>query len=254
MQTIWGLTIVDLAAFVLFLIAWIGYVPFLRWRHSRFGKVAAVMVEHRRAWMYSVLGREMRTADTAIMGHIMSTAGFFASTTVAVIAALLGTLINIARGTPVTPGEWYMIAPRDPLEVKLTVILVVALYAFFSFTWSIRQANFGAVMIGAAPNPPVAPEIRARLAKDMGNIITQVAAAYDGGMRSYYFAFAVVTWIASPILFVLATIAVVALLLYRQSTARTALSLQEIAAARDAVKNTTKAGERAEKRRSRAAT
>jgi uncharacterized membrane protein len=233
MQTLWGLTAVDLVAVLFFLVAWVGYSPFLRWQAGRFGKVAAVMVKHRRAWMYSILGREMRVADTAIMGHIMSTAGFFASTTVVVIGALLGTLINFARGTPMPPGEWYMIAPRDPLEVKLALILVVALYAFFSFTWSIRQANFGAVMIGAAPNPPVASPARERLAEQMGDIITQVATAYDSGMRSYYFAFAAVTWIVNPIVFVISTVAVVALLLYRQSAARTSLSLQEIAAARD---------------------
>ena len=236
MRTVWGLTFVDLAGLMFFLAAWIGYSPFLRWQQARFGKVAAVMIEHRRAWMYSILSREMRVADTAIMGHIMSTASFFASTTVVVIAALLSTLINMARAAPAMPGEWYLMAPRDPFEVKLTLILIIALYAFFSFTWSIRQANFGAVMIGAAPNPPVAPELRERLAKQMADIITQVAAAYDGGMRSYYFAFAAVTWIASPVLFVVVTLGVFVLLLYRQSTARTALVLQEIAAIRDAIK------------------
>ncbi len=232
MGAFWGLSAIDVIAFVYFMVAWIGYAPLLRWKGGRLRILATVMVQHRRAWMYSVLGREMRIADAAIMGHIMSTAGFFASTTVVVIGALLGALINFERSIPASSQQWYMIAPRDPFEIKLALILVVAVYAFLSFTWSIRQANFGAVMIGAAPPPPVAPELRARLAASMGNIVTQVAASYDSGMRAYYFALGAITWIAGPILFLLATTGVVTLLLRRQAQSGTALALQEIAAAR----------------------
>ena len=66
----------------------------------------------------------------------------------------------------------------------------------------------------------------------MGNIITQVAAAYDQGMRAYYFAIGAVTWIVHPLLFMLATVAVVAVLLRRQGASATASALQEIADAR----------------------
>ena len=93
-------------------------------------------------------------------------------------------------------------------------------------------------MMGAAP--PAASlevELRQRLAVSMGSIITGVAASYDSGMRAYYFALGGITWIISPILFILVTTGVVALLLYRQTNSRTALALKEIAAARsDALK------------------
>ena len=232
MRTFWGLSALDLIALAYFFVLWLGYAPFLRWQGSRFGAVSGAMVQHRRAWMYAVIGREMRVSDTAIMGHIMSTAGFFASTTVIVIGALLGTLINLERAVAQAAQDWFMIAPRDPLEIKLALILVVTVYAFLNFTWSIRQANFAAVMIGAAPSPPVAQKIRERLAASMGDIITQVAASYDNGVRSYYFALGAVTWIASPILFLLASTGMVVLLLRRQSTSGTARALEELALAR----------------------
>jgi uncharacterized membrane protein len=66
----------------------------------------------------------------------------------------------------------------------------------------------------------------------MGDIITELAASYDSGMRAYYFALAAVTWIASPFLLLLATTMVVALLVRRQGHSGTASALREIAAAR----------------------
>jgi uncharacterized membrane protein len=235
----WGLSKLDLAALAFFIFVWLGYGPLVRQFGGRFRKAARAMIEHRRAWMYSIMGREMRVADTAAIGHIMSTTGLLASTTVIVIGALLGTLINMERSLPPVPsGAWLGLSPRDPLEVKLALVLAVAVYAFFTFTWSIRQANFASVLIGALPLPPVEEAQRAKIAAEMGNIITEVASAHDQGMRAYYFALASVTWVAGPILFIIATTAVVALLLRRQSLSKTALALKEVSLLRE---NKTKA-------------
>jgi uncharacterized membrane protein len=183
--------------------------------------------------MYSLLGREMKVHDTQILGHIMSTAAFFASTSVIVMGALLGALINLDR-SKLPPGATILdyTAPRNPLELKLVLIMAVAVYAFLSFTWCIRQANYAAVMVGAAPGPPLDSDIRNRLSIHMGDIITQVASAYDNGLRSYYFAIGAVLWIVHPSLFIAATGCIVLLLLRRQSTSRTASALRDLADAR----------------------
>lgn len=232
-MTIWGLTVLDLVALTFFLVAWLGYAPFLRWRGRRVQAAATTMLDHRRAWMDALLGRDMKIADTAIVGHIMSTASFFASTTVIVIGALVGVLVNLGRGAPAAPTTWLSIAQPSPLEVKVFLIVVVAVYAFQCFTWAIRQANFAAVMMGAAPPASsMNADLRNRLATSMGNIITGVAESYDNGLRAYFFALGTVTWIVSPVVFLLATIGVVGLLLHRQTRSRTALALMEIAVAR----------------------
>jgi uncharacterized membrane protein len=229
----WGLSALDLGALAYFMIAWLGYAPFMRWRENRRFGVGAAMVDHRREWMDALLGRDERDADTAIVGHIMSTASFFASTTVIVIAGLLGVLLNLASNAQGAVETWLAIPMPSALQIKIGLIIVIAYYAFQSFTWSIRQANFAAVMMGAAPSAEsLNIELRQRLAASMGSIITGVAASYDSGMRAYYFALGGITWIFSPILFILVTTGVVALLLYRQTNSRTALALNEIAAAR----------------------
>jgi uncharacterized membrane protein len=234
---IWGVTAIDLIALVCFATAWIGFAPILRWIGKNHKLVAMAMIEHRRAWMHSLLGREMKVHDTQIMGHIMSTAAFFASTSVIVIGALLGVLIKGDYDIRPTVSSWIMIAPRDPLDIKLVLILIIAVHAFLSFTWCIRQANFAAVMIGAAPPPPLDPQLRERLSVSMGDIITHVARSYDAGMRSFYFAICAVTWIVSPVLLLLGTAAVVLLLLHRQTRSATATALQDIAATRERARN-----------------
>jgi uncharacterized membrane protein len=172
----------------------------------------------------------------------MSTASFFASTTVIIIAALLGVLINVDNKAQGAAVAWLAIPMPSAFEIKIGLIIVIAYYAFQSFTWAIRQANFAAVLMGAAPlAASLDVELRRRLAVSMGNIITGVATSYDSGMRAYYFALGAITWIISPVLFMLVTTGVVALLLYRQTNSRTALALNDIAAARtEALKRNSK--------------
>lgn len=233
-----GFTVIDLVAFALFIVCWLGYAPFLRWRARRVQVLASDMIDHRTAWMDGLVGRDMKVADTAIVGHIMSTAAFFASTTVIVIGALLGVLVNLGKHTPASAGAWFSIDQPSPLELKVVLIIVVAVFAFQSFTWAIRQANFAAVMMGASPQASsIDSAVRQQLAKSMGSIITGVAESYDNGMRSYYFAFAAVTWVVGPPLMIVTTIGVVALLLHRQTRSRTAIALRDIAAIRKAAKD-----------------
>ncbi len=147
-----GLTELDWIALVYFLVMWTGYAPFVQWRGRRVQMLNSAMIDHRRAWMEAQLGRDVKVADTVIVGHIMSTAGFFASTTVIVIAALIGVLFNLGLVTRLGTDSVWPAAGPTPIEIKLILILIVAVYAFQSFTWSIRQANFAAVLMGAAPH------------------------------------------------------------------------------------------------------
>jgi uncharacterized membrane protein len=66
----------------------------------------------------------------------------------------------------------------------------------------------------------------------MATIITSVGDSYDNGIRSYYFALAAVTWVVSPVLMILATVGVVALMLHRLTHSRTAVALDDIARVR----------------------
>jgi uncharacterized membrane protein len=56
----------------------------------------------------------------------------------------------------------------------------------------------------------------------MATLLTLAVTSFNGGLRAYYFALAALTWLAGPLFFIAATIAVVLVLLRRQFLSRTA--------------------------------
>ena len=95
------------------------------------------------------------------------------------------------------------------------LLIVIFVYAFFKFTWSIRQFNFCTILAGAGPQRADDSERH----EDFVNMITSVASLsaenHNQGLRAYYFALAALTWFLHPWLFVL-TSALVAYILYQR--------------------------------------
>jgi uncharacterized membrane protein len=52
-----GLTALDMVALIFFLISWLGFGPFHKWRGRRSANVGSAMIDHRTAWMDALLGR-----------------------------------------------------------------------------------------------------------------------------------------------------------------------------------------------------
>jgi uncharacterized membrane protein len=108
-------------------------------------------------------------------------------------------------------------------DLKLVLLLVIFVYAFFRFTWSMRQYTFGALLIAAAPEAKQlealgAPgeEQRQAFAKKAGGVVGMAAETFNDGLRAYYLSFAAVGWFFSPLIFVLATAGVIYILFQRE--------------------------------------
>ena len=100
----------------------------------------------------------------------------------------------------------------------MVVLLALFVYAFFKFTWSMRLYNFVAVMIGSAPMPEdskVSPAAREALVLHSSKICNQAGDAFNLGLRSYYYALAVIAWFIHPTA-LLVTSTLVVLVLYRR--------------------------------------
>jgi uncharacterized membrane protein len=228
-----GLSTADLAAFGWFVVAWLGYRPLMSFAGRRRTTINDTMAGVRRVWMEAMLQRENRMPDAVLIGHVMRTASFFASATVVVIAALLGTFGSIDRVRTVVEE----LAPtaagaRSAIELKVGLVLLIIVYGFMAFTWAIRQFNYAVALIGAAPPAPVEAALAQALAADLAELLDLAVQAFNSGIRAYYFALAALTWIVSPLLFMLATAAVAVLLFWRQMGSRTAGVLQRVAAPR----------------------
>jgi uncharacterized membrane protein len=223
-----GFAAIDWLGLLWFLAAWIGYEPATRRLGRNRHLINSAMVGVRRAWMEAMLARENRMPDAALIGHVMRSASFFASTTVLVIAALFGALGNIDRIEAAILTLTGTAPIRPALDLKLALILVIVVRGFLTLTWAIRQFNYLAALIGAAPPAPVDPALGRELAADLGEMLSLAAAAFNGGIRAYYFALAGLTWLVSPVLFMLSTTAVILLLLRRQTGSRVAHAIRRI--------------------------
>jgi uncharacterized membrane protein len=147
------------------------------------------------------------------VGNLMQNVSFYANTTIYVIAgllALLGTmdkLIDAASDLPFARA-----VSREVWEVKLLLLLMVFVVAYFKFTWSLRQFNMLSILIGAAPPPGEGTEEDAqRFAK----VNSLAGDEFNRGIRAYYFGLAAVFWFVQPWLFVAVTTLIV-LVLYRR--------------------------------------
>jgi uncharacterized membrane protein len=218
----------DALAVLIFVIAWLGYAPFVRSLARRKKATSGAMITLRQRWIGSMLDRDVRVADASLIGHVMSSVSFFASITVVVIAGLLGLIGNFERAAQSAETDLSWFSSRPPIEIKIVLVLIVMVYAFQAFAWAIRQLAYSLVLIGAAPPKPVEPSVRQQYSEDVAAVITQGAEGYDNGIRAYHFALAAVSWIVGPAVLIVSTCIVVLLLWRRQTGSRTARALQDM--------------------------
>jgi uncharacterized membrane protein len=108
-------------------------------------------------------------------------------------------------------------------DLKIILLLVIFIYAFFRFTWSMRQYTFGALLVASAPEAAQLLALgaegeakRQAFAERAGRVVGMAAETFNDGLRAYYFAFAVVGWFFSPLFFALATAGVIWILYQRE--------------------------------------
>ena len=214
----------DWAALAAFFAAWSGYAWFARDRAQTKPSILASTNRIRREWMLQTTYREVRVLDGIVVQSLSTSPSFFASTTILIIGGLLAVLSasdkasDLVREIPFAARTSVLI-----FDLKLVLLLVVFVYAFFRFTWSMRQYTFGALLIGSAPEAkqleamgPAGEEQRQAFAKKAGRVVGMAAETFNDGLRAYYLSFAAIGWFFSPLIFVLATAGVIYILYQRE--------------------------------------
>lgn len=215
------LSIADWLALAWFVAVWMAYA----WYSRRAGRssgttLLAVTNGWRRRWMMEATARDPRVLDGIIIQSLSSSPSFFASATLLIIGgllALLGTTDKAADFVREIP-----FAARTSMlvfELKLLVLMAVFIFAFFRFTWSIRQYTFVALVVGAMPPPgefASGAAGREAFAERAGALVGMAAETFNDGIRSYYFSFAALAWFFSPLAFAIAAAVVVCVLYTRE--------------------------------------
>ena len=142
---------IDWLGMAFFFATWAGYAVFARRRARTRPSFLGSSNRVRRQWMVQTTYREVRVLDGVVVQQLSSTASFFASTTILIIGALVAVLgateqaSDLVREIPFAARTSLLV-----FDFKVAVLGAIFIYAFFRFTWSIRQYSMGALLVAAA--------------------------------------------------------------------------------------------------------
>lgn len=226
----------DLAALVLFLVAWMAYEPILRVLARGRHVINADMSWIRGAWMRQMLGRpNLRLLDSQLVGHALNSASFFASSNLILIAGAAGVLFG-GEGAYRRIEDVPLMAEAPPMlfGLKMAVLAVALARGLLSFIWAIRQLNYCVAVIGAAPRQ-AAPAVLEAYGDAARRVLNPALSAFNAGVRSYYFALAAAAWLFGPWALTAATLGAVCLLGWRQAYSPAARGVREVRAILEAL-------------------
>ena len=218
----------DLVVVTLFLLAWRVYPLVTAMLGGRYGAINVDMAQIRSYWMRVMMRRpDTRLLDANLIGHTLSTASFFASTNLILIAGVGGALFGGERAyRSIEDLPMLAHAPHLFFAAKLGLILACLALGLMDFIWAIRQLNYSLALTGAAPHE--GDHLRlTRYADAAGRIFEGALGSFNSGVRAYYFAMAAATWLIGPVAFGLATFGVMFLLIWRQVGSSAARGIRE---------------------------
>lgn len=231
-----GLPLLDVVALVFMLTLWTAYTLYSTRFSGQRNSLRNLMQAQRLVWMREMCKRENRIVDATIVGNQLRGVSFFASTTVLLLAGLLG-LMGVDQGSfdSLASFQWASPESVSAWKVKVAVLAALMTYAFFRFTWSMRQYQFVGVLIGAAPSvvPAAIPSAMSEeadasaehVAARAAGVASSAAYAFNTGLRAYYFTLAALGWFVHPHVMMAMSIFVVVVLYRREFYSRTVADL-----------------------------
>lgn len=215
-----SIPLIDIVAFLWFLFVWIGYATYARKRAKTYHCLSSILCTLRVEWMNAVVHKENHIADAALVGNVERTVTFFASSTIFVLAGVLTVIasndafVRVLEQMPFTAEQSHGL-----VLLKLSGIAGIMVYAFFKFTWAVRQFGFVSILLGMAPSvsrPTVDIKDREAFSLNTAKVLDQAGHEYNYGLRAYYFALAYLSWFASPWIFIVMSLIVIAVLYRRE--------------------------------------
>jgi uncharacterized membrane protein len=208
----------DLAAFGFFVFAWSVYAFIIEWTRYGGSGLNGRIDHYREAWFRATLAREMRMVDMQIMLALQSGTAFFASTSLIAVGGALGLLRSAEQIFPIVSDlPFGVVVTRAHWEAKTLGLIFILVYAFFKFSWAYRLFNYVAIMLGAMPPPSEkdTAEAQAHVVR-CTRVFRSAGRHFNRGQRAFFFALAYLGWFIHPWALIIATAAVLAVMLGRQ--------------------------------------
>lgn len=221
-----SLDLQEVLALGFFLTCWFGYAFFANETQGKYPNLLTATNHYRLQWMREMLARENRSIDAIMVGNLARSFAFFASTTIFILAALVSALgyrtkmnniiMHLPFGKENSETGW---------QIKIFLLIIIFIYAFFKFTWSMRQYNYVSIFIAAAPDYRQEKERHEALAHQGAELTGNAAKHFNNGLRAYYFGLATLGWFIHPFVFMLSTTWVVLVTYRREFRSATLKSL-----------------------------
>ena len=220
--TLLAFTPLDWMAFAVFLLCWMGYTRAAINMSRSTPALATALHNQRERWMLNAFTevRQRQSHDILAIGIFERSVAFFASTSLIIIAGLL-TVLGTSEKVASVINSLHFAAEVPILQIQFKLLLLIFLFvhAFFKFCWSMRCYSFLVTMLGAIPSLKEEDSLEENKRKEWSNraagVLSSAAHHFNLGLRVYYFALAVLAWFISPVLFLVASLVVVAVL-YRR--------------------------------------
>lgn len=223
------LSAADFAALGFFILVWVLHTLASDGKLVRRVSLNTAMNAQRQVWMRTMAEREIRIVDTAIMNGLQQGTAFFASSSLIALGGCFALLGASEKVLPVL-ADMPFGAPSSQaaFQVKVLGLVLILAYSFFKFGWAYRLFNYCSILIGAVPlahgeaacNPD--SEIAIWRATRMNMLAGK---HFNSGLRGVFFSIGYLGWFVDPLVFVLSTLVLTAVLVRRQffSAARQAV-------------------------------
>jgi len=216
------LTWLDAAALALFVFLWAGYQWYSDYSATPRPRLGREMDRFLREWIVRMVERDNRMVDINVLRNLTRSSQFFASTTMLILGALVA-LMGYAEQAASVVAElpFAQQVSRRLWELKILLLLLIFVYAFFKFSWSIRQFGFSSILVGATRKPPKDTEEYAAHIERITVVMSFANRNFNHGLRAYYFGVAALSWFLHPALMIAVTLGVIYVLHQREFRSRT---------------------------------
>lgn len=211
------LTWLDAVAVVLLVGGWAGYQWYSDYSNTPRPRLAREMERYTREWLMRMVERDNRMVDVNVLRNLTRSSQFFASTTMLILGALVA-LMGYAEKAASVVAElpFAQQVSERAWELKILVLLLIFVYAFFKFSWSIRQFGFCSILVGATKKPVAEAGTYAVHVERTAVILGFANRNFNHGLRAYYFGVATLSWFVHPVLMIAMTFGVLYVLYQRE--------------------------------------
>ena len=217
------LTYLEWASLLWFLGSWIGYGRYSGLKSTHGQRLQDALQIYIRRWIAQVGERDNRMVDTSIIANLERNATFMASSSLLIMAGLVTAIGSTEKSLSLFTQLPFVRFDTQTWEIGLICMTLAFAYAFFTFTWCIRQWGFASVLIGTVPNASQPHDECLELA--LRQVISLAVYHFNMGLRAYYFSVALLTWFIHPVVFMFATTWIVLVLYRREFHSRTLKAL-----------------------------